>query len=165
MLTECNNEPLNLVFVSVLEPVMDFVLTKYVHFLSIFSLISILVVQHLMLKPTMSAAELRKLAKIDIMYGASAGLILITGLVLWFLVGKDADFYTSNPVFHVKFTLFVLVGLLSIYPSSFFAQKRTDDNAQFAVPKQVLVIVRAELLFASLLPLLAVLMANGYGLN
>lgn len=144
---------------------MDFVLTKYVHFISIFSLVSLLVVQHLMLKPIMSVTELNKLAKVDMFYGASAGLILLTGLILWFSVGKNAEFYTSNPVFHVKVSLFVLVGLLSVYPSLFFAQKRTDGNAQVTVPKRIILIVRTELLFACLLPLLAVLMANGYGLQ
>jgi uncharacterized membrane protein len=44
----------------------------------------------------------------------------VAGGLLWFTVGKDASFYSSNPIFHIKVTLFFIAGGLSIYPTLFF---------------------------------------------
>lgn len=143
---------------------MDYVLIKYLHFISIFVLVSLVVVQYMQLKPTMATVDLKRLARIDIFYGAAAGLTLITGLTLCFLVGKDSHFYTSNPLFHIKVTTFVLVGLLSIYPSLFLAKNKDHSSANISVPKNVRLIVRAELIVILIMPLLAVLIASGYQL-
>ena len=143
---------------------MDYVLVKYLHILGILLLCSCLVIEHLMLKEEMSKEELRKLATVDLIYGLSAGIILLAGLTLWFGVGKPAGFYSANPIFHAKLTLFVLVGLMSIYPTRFFLQSRRSGAESVVVPKGIKMVIRTELLFIFVLPLLAILMAQGYGL-
>jgi putative membrane protein len=108
--------------------------------------------------------DLQRLAKIDRLYGISALVVLIAGLLLWFMVGKDASFYTKNPIFHVKVTLFVVVGILSIFPTLFFAKQAKSSAASTTVPRKIVMFIRIELLLLLVIPLLAVLMANGVGL-
>ncbi len=54
------------------------------------------------------------------MLGASAGLLLVVGLLRVFYFEKGAAFYFGNAFFLAKLALFVVVGLLSIYPTREF---------------------------------------------
>ena len=137
---------------------------RYVHFLGIFALVSALVVEHLLIKSELSLAEVKRLAAIDGIFGFSALLVLGAGLTLWLWVGKPAEFYTANPMFHAKLTAFIVLGLLSIYPTLFLLKSRRKGLAITQVPKKIIMFVRAELLLVLIIPLLAVLMARGHGL-
>lgn len=144
---------------------MDYVLVKYIHILGILVLCSCLVVEHVLLKSSMTAREMRRLAVVDSIYGGSAVIVLLAGLALWLLVGKPAAFYNANPIFHLKLGLFAVVGLLSIYPTRFFLRSRRAGAETVAIPKPIIMVIRVELLGIVILPLLAVLMAQGYGLG
>src|SRR5690606_32229078 len=96
-------------------------------------------------------------------YGLGAMITLSFGLLLWLVVGKPAAFYSSNPIFIAKVGLFVVVGLMSIYPTVFFMKNRNNTAAIITLPKTLLITKRLELLFLTVLPLLAVLMARGIG--
>ena len=80
---------------------------------------------------------------------------------------KGWSFYAHNPVFHVKITLFVLVGLLSIVPTLAFLRwrraQRADPAARVADAawRRVRGFVIAELVLVALIPLAAVVMARG----
>lgn len=139
------------------------VLVRYLHFIGIFCIVGSLVSEHLMLAPRLTRAQIRKLAIIDSVYGLGAILVLGAGFLLWFVVGKPASFYTQNWVFHFKVTLFVVMGLLSIYPTLFFRRNQKGDGDVVEVPKQVVMLIRLELLLLMLIPLLAVMMARGIG--
>lgn len=143
---------------------MDYVAVKYLHMIGILVLFASLVLEHSLLRPQVSAATLRKLAIIDGIYGLSALIILVAGLLLWFQVGKGSAFYTPNHIFHLKLGLFILVGLASIYPTAFFLKHRKTQAESIAIPNVIIMIVRCEMLAILLLPLLAVMMAQGLGL-
>lgn len=138
---------------------------RYLHFIGIMSLASTLVMQHLILSSQVTKEQLKKIAFIDIIYGISAGLTLIAGLVLWLWVGKDASFYSTNWVFHLKISIFVLIALVSIYPTIFFikSKKNSDDNIK--VPKIIIMLIRMELALVFLVPILGALIAQGSGLK
>ena len=144
---------------------MAYVLVKYFHIIGILVLASMLVLEHALLKRELSPAQLRKIAFYDQIYGISAVVVLTAGLSLWLLVGKDSGFYSANPVFLVKVGLFVLAGLCSIYPTIFFVKSRRSDTDVIEVPKMVIHLLRMELLLLIIIPLLAVFMAQGYGLK
>lgn len=141
------------------------ILVKYVHYLCIFAIVGSLVSEHLLLKDKMSRDELKRIARIDGVYGIAAILLLAAGLTLWFGVGKPAEIYSKNWIFHFKVTLFVVLGLLSIYPTIFFLkhQKGDDRNTLVEVPSQIKWLLRMELLILFSMPLLATLMARGIG--
>jgi len=78
--------------------------------------------------------------------------------------GKPAVYYTKNWVFHTKITLFLLVGLLSIYPTVFFIKNRKGNSQEIVeVPGAVIWTLRIELTLLLIIPLLAGLMAHGVG--
>lgn len=144
-------------------------IAAYLHFLSIFGLFALLSIEHVLFKRPLDLQRAKTLIITDLAYGLCAALVLITGAarVLWF--GKGWEYYLYNGVFHIKLGLFLLVGLLSILPTFVFINWRNSVNAG-EVPevserkgKLVIMTIRLELLILLILPLLASLMARGFG--
>lgn len=144
-------------------------IAAYLHFLSIFVLFALLSIEHLQFKLPLDLARARKLIIVDMAYGLTAGVVLATGLarVVWY--GKGTAYYLSNSLFHAKVGLFVLVALLSILPTFVFLNWRNQlkagqvPNVSPRQAKLVTMTIRLELLLLLIIPLLAVLMARGYG--
>lgn len=137
---------------------------RYLHFISIFAIVSSLVTEHLLLKKEMTPSEIKRLSIIDAVYGIAALTLLGAGLTLWLgSYGKPSDFYTHNWIFLLKIGLFTLVGLLSIYPTVFFINKRKSMEEKIAIPSSIFWMIRMELLILFIIPLLAGLMAKGIG--
>jgi len=44
----------------------------------------------------MTRSEIKRISKVDVIYGFGALLVLIVGFTLWFWVGKPAVFYSRN---------------------------------------------------------------------
>jgi putative membrane protein len=141
-------------------------LLRYTHFISIFTIVSCLFAEHLLLKPTVSRKEIDRISKIDGIYGIAVLILLGAGLMLWFGGhGKPMEFYSQNPVFHLKLGLFAGIGVLSIYPTVFFFQKRKGNPSdKISIPSALIWMVRMELVFLLIIPILAGMMAKGIGL-
>lgn len=138
---------------------------RYLYFISIFAIVGSLVSEHLLLQKEMTRGQLSRLAKIDAVYGIAAITLLAAGLTLWLgEYGKPAYFYSKNWIFHTKISLFVVIGLLSIYPTAFFLKNRKGNpDEKIKVPTTVFIMLRMELLLLFIIPLLAGLMARGVG--
>jgi len=144
-------------------------IAAYLHYLSIFLLFALLTLEHQLFKPPLDLPRARSLIRVDIAYGLSAGLVLASGIarLLWY--GKGPAYYLHNSLFHAKFGLFILIALLSILPTVVFLNWRNDLRAgqvpQLSARLGTLVImcIRLELLLLLILPLLAALMARGFG--
>jgi putative membrane protein len=141
------------------------VLVRYLHFLGIIVLSASLVSEHLLLSLDASTNKLKRLAAIDGIFGMSALTVLVAGLLLWFVVGRPSEFYTHNWVFHIKLTLFAVIGCLSVFPTIFFIRHRNSASADVVIPKSIVMIVRVELVLLLCVPLFAAFMARGYGLT
>lgn len=141
------------------------ILIRYAHFMGIIVLASLLVAEHILVKDKLSSHDLKRILIIDASYGISAIVVLAAGLSLWLWVGKPATFYSANPVFHVKLSLFILMGILSIHPTRFYLKHRKSPEPFIQVPKSVVHVIRLETLLLVFIPLLAVFMARGYGLG
>lgn len=142
------------------------ILVKYIHFLAIFGIVASLTAEHLLLKPQLTRNELQRISVLDGIYGISSIVLLTAGLILWLGgIGKPAEIYSKNWIFHLKIGLFLVIGLLSIYPTVFFLKQRKGDNREelVTVPPMVKMMLRMELLILFILPLLATLMAKGVG--
>jgi putative membrane protein len=140
---------------------------RYLHFISIFFIVGTLVAEHLLLKKEMSRSELDRVALIDGVYGIAAITLLGAGLTLWLgEFGKPALFYTKNWIFLAKLTLYIFIGLFSIYPTVFFLKNRKGKAEELLpIPKIIFWLIRLELLLLFIIPLLAGLMAKGIGLT
>jgi putative membrane protein len=89
----------------------------FLHHLFAFTLTACLVYEFIALHKNMTAEEARRIQRVDLAYGISAGLLLVVGLLRVFFFEKGAAFYAQSPFFWVKMVTFAIVGLLSIDPT------------------------------------------------
>lgn len=141
-------------------------LLRYFHFISIFAIVGALVSELLLLKPELSKKKIDQLSKVDGIYGLAVLSLLAAGLTLWLGgYGKPTEFYSENPIFHLKLGLFVAIGVLSIYPTVFFIKNRKGDPKELVfIPTSIFWMIRLELLLILIIPILAGMMAKGIGL-
>ncbi len=141
------------------------ILIRYLHFGSLFGLSAAVIAQAFLLRPKMIRREIAQIQRVDLLYAVMVVLVLATGFAQWFWVGKPSQFYSSNPIFHAKVTLFLIIGILSAWPSVFLGkQKKGEPDETVEVPRGVILSVRAEVVLLALMPLLASLMAKGVGI-
>lgn len=143
----------------------ELVLTRYVHFIAVFAIVGAIFSQQFLISKSMSRLEIKRIAKIDAIYGLGALLVLVAGLTLWFWVGKPASIYSRNWLFHSKLTLFIFLGILSIYPTIFFLKNRKgqDLDTNIEVPRSVILLLRLELIILLIIPALASFASLGFG--
>jgi putative membrane protein len=142
------------------------IIVAWIHYIGIMLLIASLLGEHLMLKQELTVAEARTIQSLDIVYGVSAGIVLVTGIMRMFLE-KGAAYYNHHIAFHILFGLFVIAALISIYPTVIFLRWRNDiragrgqqlERGQF---KKIQMMVRVEMTLMLLAPLFATWMAHG----
>jgi putative membrane protein len=118
----------------------------------------------------MAPATLALLRWLDRGYALAAVAVIVTGLLRLFFFAKGPDFYSANPVFWLKMTLFVLVGLMSVPPTIHFIRtaKAASDGGEIVIPDRTYRHIRGHLIgqiaLLALIPLAATLMARGIGL-
>ncbi|MVW77810.1 DUF2214 family protein [Bordetella sp. 02P26C-1] len=146
-------------------------LLAWIHYLAIFLLVVAMTAQTVLLRPTLDANTIRRLAIYDRLYLAAAIAVIITGLLRLTLGPKGIAFYMSNPWFHAKMAFFILIALYSIPPTLAFIRWNKQlrihpdyvpDDTQVRRARRW-VMVEVHLLI--LLPLFAALMANGVGFD
>jgi putative membrane protein len=144
-------------------------LLSYAHILAILTMTVFLASEAALCRTEwLNAAVVERLAKIDMVYGASAIAVLLTGAARVIWGAKGMGWYLTNPLLHVKFTLFIVMGLLSIGPTLAYLRWRRALRADGTLPDALqvrntrrLVMVQAHIL--PLVPLAAVFMARGFG--
>lgn len=142
------------------------VVIAWLHYVSIMVMLAALLAEHLLLKPGLGLAQARTLQRLDLVYGATATAVLLTGIARVYFE-KGWSYYLHNWGFHALLTLFIVVGLLSIYPTVVFLRwgKATRaGQAPVLAPaqlKQLQIILRVELVLLLLAPLFAAQMARG----
>ncbi len=142
-------------------------ITAYFHYFGFMIAFASLIVENLTFKEKLSLDESKRIVIADICYGLAAVIILVTGILRVLYFGKGSDYYLDNPVFYIKVGLYLLVGLVSLYPTiTFILWVRDLQNNQ--VPtlgiNQVNIIsyiLKFEIVGFSLLPLLAAILARG----
>lgn len=116
----------------------------------------------------LNAAVVERLAKVDLVYGIAAIMVLATGVARTVWGVKGTSWYWTNPLLHVKLTLFIIVGVISIFPTMTYFRWRKALRSTGALPAEAdilktrkLVMVQAHLI--ALIPLVAVFLARGFG--
>ncbi len=137
------------------------------HILAILSLVVFLSSQAALCRTEwMNAAVVRRLSRLDMIYGMTAVAVLLTGLARTWWGVKGLGWYWGQPLLHVKFGLFVVIGLISIKPTLTYRRwvKALDGGAGLPSDAEVratrrLVMIQAHLLM--LIPIAAVMLARG----
>lgn len=141
----------------------------FLHHLAAFTLVAALAIEFVLIRDAITIERARRLRIVDAVFGASAGLLLVVGLLRVFYFEKGAAFYFSNAFFIAKLALFVAVGLLSIYPTlEFTAWGKALKAGQAPVTNRgklhrIRSIMHWELVGVVLILLCAALMARGVG--
>ena len=141
----------------------------YLHLLAILTMVVFIASEAALCRVQwLNAAVVERLAKVDLIYGIAAVAVLATGVLRTWLGMKGTAWYWTNPLLHIKLTLFIVVGVLSIFPTLTYIRWRKALRADGALPTEAdirktrkLVMVQAHLL--AVIPLVAVFLARGFG--
>src|ERR1700723_3688761 len=126
-------------------------LFAFLHHLCAFTLVAAVAIEFVLIRSELTLASARRLQVTDLVLGISAGALLIVGLLRVFFFEKGAAYYWHSHAFLTKFSLFVIVGLLSIIPTmGFLSWRRAISAGQVPVMeasrrKRVSMIIHIEL--------------------
>ena len=145
-------------------------LVAYVHYLGIIFCFGALIVERIILKINLSKNEIISIIIADVIYGIAGLAILITGILRVKYYGQGGEFYTSNPIFWVKVSIYIVVGLLSLYPTTTYILWAIPLNKNKLpvitenLVKRFKLIIITELAGFAVIPFFATLMSRGIGL-
>jgi putative membrane protein len=141
----------------------------FLHHAAAFVLFAAILVEFVLTKGELTITSARSLLRMDALYGMSAGVLLVVGFLRVFYTEKGSDYYFSSGTFVAKIVLFVVVGLLSVYPTVQFLGLRKslgqNQSPTFEAEKLRTVrrIIHIELVLLFVIMLCAALMARGIG--
>jgi putative membrane protein len=143
------------------------IVVAWIHYIGIMLFLACLLGEHLVLKPEPTLAQARTLQILDGTYGGAATVVLITGIMRMYLE-KGVGYYLHDAAFLILVALFVVIGLMSAYPTVIFIRWRKIVGAgqtptlapgQF---KNIQMILRTEMALLLIAPLFATGMAHGW---
>lgn len=130
------------------------------HLVAILTLVTFMASQAALCRTEwMNAAVVERLVRLDTIYQVAMATVLATGLVRVFWGIKGASWYATQPMLHVKATLFVVMVLLSIAPTLAFRRWRRNLRAGAALPgaQEVRKARRLVMVQSHILPVVAVI--------
>ena len=141
----------------------------YLHLLAILTMVVFIASEAALCRiEWLNAKVVERLVRLDAIYAGAAVAVLATGVARTVWGVKGTAWYWTNPLLHVKVTLFVIVGVISIFPTLTFLRWRKQLRATGALPAEAevkktrkLVMVQAHLI--AVIPLFAVFLARGFG--
>ena len=143
-------------------------LLAWLHFLCIFTLVGALVAELVLYRREMHLARLTQLQRIDALYGVSAGLVILSGVLRVTLGIKGASFYLHSPIFWTKMGFFAAVALLSIPPTIHYLRLKAsaDPAGAVTVPagsyRNMWALLATEAVLLACIPFFATLLTHGY---
>ena len=141
----------------------------YLHLLAILTMVVFIASEAALCRVEwLNAAVVERLAKVDLVYGIAAITVLATGVARTWWGVKGTAWYWTNPLLHIKLTLFIVIGVVSIFPTLTYIRWRKGLRVSGALPAEAeirktrkLVMVQAHLI--AVIPLAAVFLARGFG--
>ncbi len=139
------------------------------HHIAAFAVTATLVYEFVAFRKNLTVHEAKRILHVDTAYGISAAIVIIAGLLRVFYFEKGSAFYLNNTMYWIKMGLFILAGLISIYPTVRFLKWRTnlkeDKAPEFTDDeyKRIRLFVHLELICILLILLVAPMMARGIG--
>ena len=141
----------------------------FLHHAAAFVLVAVLTVQLVLTKGDLTAVSARSVLRMNVAYGISALVLLVVGLLRVFYTEKGAAYYFHSAPFLAKLSLFLIVGLLSLYPTREFLSWREGLQAG-NVPaltadkrRSLRLVLHTELTLLFVIMLCAAMMARGIG--
>lgn len=135
--------------------------SAFLHHAAAFLLFACLFYEIVTFRGVISVEDARRLRRVDILYGISATVVLVIGVLRVLYFDKGTDFYMQNWIFHAKIGFFALLVVLSFYPTKQFLSWRAplSENRPPIVPSYVGARVRLALHLEATLVVLILLAA------
>jgi putative membrane protein len=144
-------------------------LMAFLHHAAAFTVVAALAIEVALFKPPLSLIQAQRLLRTDMIFGASATVVLVVGLLRVAFFEKGPTYYWHDLFFLIKFGAFIAAGLISIYPTVTFlswsrgiragtAPQVTDERM-----RRVRLCLMLELTAIVVILLCAALMARGFG--
>ena len=144
-------------------------LFAFLHHVAAFSLVTSLAIELVLMRDVLTLSSARKLLLVDMIYGISAGVVLVIGFARVVYFEKGATYYFHSIPFIAKLSLFALIGLVSIYPTlEFLSWRKLLKRDRIPTPdtskvRLIRTFIHLELTGVVLILLCAALMAKGIG--
>jgi putative membrane protein len=143
------------------------VTAAFIHHIAAFVVVGALMVELVVLRNDLTIPSARSVLRMDLAYGIAALVLLAVGFVRVFHTEKGSMYYFSSGPFLVKLTLFIVVALLSIYPTvklmswrkALREQRVPDFDA--GTRRKVRMLIHMELTLIFVIILMAIMMARG----
>jgi putative membrane protein len=142
----------------------------FLHHLFAFTLVACVVYEFIAYRKGMTIEEARRIQRADLLYGISAGVLLVVGLLRVFYFEKGPVFYNQSPFFWIKMNTFLIVGLLSIDPTIRYLRwnKIVKENKAPEIAdgefKRTRLLLTLEVIGLAIVMLSAAFMARGIGM-
>ena len=141
----------------------------FLHHLAAFTTVTALGVEVAMFKPPLSAAQARRLQRVDNIYGIAAAAVLIIGGLRVAYFEKPTVYYLHDIFFVMKLGAFLVAVLISIYPTVIFLRWNPGLRAGAAPQvseahtRRIRLCLMLELTLIVVILACAALMARGFG--
>lgn len=141
----------------------------FLHHVAAFTLVAAVAIEFVLLRGELTLERARQIRFADLVVGIAAGVVLVVGMLRVRFFEKGAEYYLHSIPFIAKVSLFVIVALLSIYPTlQFLSWKAALAQGRApAVPaaklRRIRTLVHLELAGVVGIILCAALMARGIG--
>jgi len=141
----------------------------FLHHLAAFTVAATLAVEVALFKPPLTVIQARRIQRTDSLFGISAGVLLVVGLLRVVYFEKGASYYFANAFFLTKLVAFLAAGLISIYPTRLFLswskalKEGAAPNMSEAQIRRARMCLMLELTAIVVILLCAPLMARGFG--
>jgi len=145
-------------------------LFAWLHLVSVGLAVGLLLSEYWLCRRIPDRLQVRLLGTVDLGYFLALIGSLATGLARVLYFGQDTAYYLANRLFWLKIALFAAIGLIALFPTLQFIRWNREARSApaFAPLTRDLERVRGSLAMQLglmlLLPLLAILIARGYGL-
>jgi putative membrane protein len=142
------------------------VTAAFLHHIAAFVVVGALMVELVVLRNDLTIPSARSVLRMDAAYGIAALVLLAAGFARVFYTEKGSMYYFSSGPFLVKLALFIVVALLSIYPTVKFMSWRKALREQrvpdFDAPtrRKVRMLIHIELTLILVIVLMAIMMAR-----
>jgi putative membrane protein len=144
-------------------------LFAFLHHVAAFALVGALAAEFVLIRGELSEKTAARMLAADAVYGAYAGIVVVVGLLRVFYFEKGAAYYLHSIPFLLKFSLVVIAGLLSMFPTreylSWYKPLKQGRSPAMDERKRTTLrrIIHIELALVVLILLCAALMARGVG--
>lgn len=148
---------------------MTSALLAFLHHGAAFIIFAVLTAELVLIKGEITLASARSVLRLDAAYGICAAVLIVVGFLRVYYTEKSAAYYFHSAPFIAKIALFIIVGLISIYPTrQFISWRKTVRQQQAPVlddsrRRSIRTIIHVELTLLLVIMLCAALMARGIG--